>query len=66
MLEGYVKDNNYARFHTHSFHRCSGNRKPNFDVIVDFEQDKFFVSQKLILHKPHHEKTGFLPIQKQR
>ena len=22
VLEEYVKDNNYARFHTHSYHRC--------------------------------------------
>ena len=21
-FKGYVKDNNYARFHTHSYHRC--------------------------------------------
>ena len=37
VLEGYVKDNNYARFHIHSYYRCK--EKPNFDVIVDGRTD---------------------------
>ena len=39
MLEEHVKDNNYARLHTHSYHCCSemnfsSNIEVNFDKVI--------------------------------